>query len=101
MTDNAEREAFEKVWPMPSYLRWHEGRYVSDAINLAKMTESACYKSTWQGWQAGRASGIQHAIAMLKPAADNITDLVSNQSQLGTIFRDGKICQGPINTIKP
>ena len=33
--------------------------------------------------------------------ANNIAAWVNNQSQLGTIFRDGKICQGSINMLNP
>ena len=70
MTDNTEREEFEKVWPVPMGIRWHDGMYVSEDAEFIKLTLRACYQSAWKGFQAGRASGIQHAIATLKPPVE-------------------------------
>ena len=58
MTDNAEREAFKKVWPCHPDVYWHETmkRWVTNGVYLL---EAHTYNSQWQGWQAGRASGIE------------------------------------------
>jgi len=63
MTDNAEREAFKKVWPCHPDVYWHETmkRWVT---NGDRLLEAHAYNCQWQGFQAGRNAVIEEFFKM-------------------------------------
>ena len=60
MTDNTEREAFERVCPVPEGVFRYEDRYANREDDFpAVALMAAIYTAKWQSWQLGRAQDAE------------------------------------------